>query len=136
MTQGSIWTVAYRAYAPNTWFWMLLLFASNIPVSASNLYKEKVIRETGVDIFYLNTRVGLCHFVIGIVLLPLVYVPLPRPYVSMTALEFPFNVWNGAKCFFGVNSLEHDRCSDFFALFIAMVFSSCLFNYALLLVSS
>jgi hypothetical protein len=135
-SQGKTWTTAYQAITKNTWFWMLLLFVANIPIAISNMLKEHMISTTNVDVFYMNARAGFCQLTSSIVMMPLIFIPFPQPYFTLNKFHFPFYITSGLKCFFGSNNISGDNCSDSFALFIAMLFCSCIFHYALLFVCS
>ncbi|KAG2394201.1 hypothetical protein C9374_003965 [Naegleria lovaniensis] len=118
---------------PNAWLWILLLFVSNIPAAASNVYKEKYLKEANLDVFYLNSWVALYQFIFGLMSVFTVFIPLPdSPYVDPANLyEY---MWSGIKCFFGFNSVLSDQCDFFWLVFMVFICFNMTYNILLLVV--
>ena len=74
---------------------------SIIPGVFSNVYKEKALGELDIDVTYLNGWVSLFQFMWTI---PLV---IPSAWASnLTVAEIPRNLYDGARCTMGVNSVS------------------------------
>ncbi|KAL9658109.1 hypothetical protein ABK040_013022 [Willaertia magna] len=118
---------------PNAWLWILLLFISNIPMAASNVYKEKYLKEANLDVFYLNSWVAIYQFIFGLMSVFTVYIVLPdSPHVEPKDM---YNyIWNGIKCFFGVNSELTDQCDWFWAVFMVFICFNMTYNILILVV--
>lgn len=120
-----------------TWLWILLLFAANIPMAASNVYKEKYLKEADLDVWYLNGWVALYQFIFGLMCFPITFVPIPGgDYI--TPRELPQYFLNGLKCFVGIDSIvtgpTPDQCSYFWLVFIVFIAFNMTYNILILVV--
>lgn len=65
-----------------------------------SVYKEKALGETDIDPVYLNGWVALFQFMFAI---PLLFPSAAGMKLPMDRL--PDNLWNGARCFVGINTI-------------------------------
>lgn len=103
-------------------------------MAASNVYKEKYLKVSNLDVWYMNAWVALWQFVFGLISFPIVFIPLPPPgtYVEPSSVVDYF--WNGMKCFVGFNSLRGDQCSYFYVVFCIFLCFNVTYNILLLVV--
>jgi len=81
--------------------WCGVLILSCVPMTLSSVYKEKALGEQEIDVIYLNGWVAVYQFLISIPL------AIPAAYASNIAIkDIPENVWDGARCYFGYNSID------------------------------
>eukprot|EP00981_Chlorochromonas_danica_P014257 scaffold7628_cov253-Ochromonas_danica.AAC.18 len=89
--------------------WSIVLILSTVPMALSSVYKEIALGETELDAIYLNGWVAVFQFAFSLVLaVPSSLAsdpPVPIP-------DLPANMWNGMKCYVGVNSLTCDDDDD------------------------
>lgn len=64
-----------------------------------SVYKEKALGEADIDPVYLNGWVALFQFIFAI---PLLFPSAAS--ISLPIEKLPENLWNGARCFVGINS--------------------------------
>ncbi|KAG2387459.1 hypothetical protein C9374_001791 [Naegleria lovaniensis] len=115
------------------WLWVLLLFSSNIPAAASNVYKEKCLKQEQLDVWLVNYWVSVWQVLFGILTSLFVFVPMPgTSYTDWFGI--PAYIWGGIKCSVGVNTIIDgavpDRCEGFPAVFWIDLFFN--FTYATL----
>jgi len=80
--------------------WSGVLITSCIPMTLSSVYKEKALGEVEIDVVYMNGWIAVYQFVISLAL------AVPSAYASsLTPKDLPSNIWNGAKCYVGINSI-------------------------------
>ena len=90
----------------NIVLWSIVMIVSCIPMTLSSVYKEKALGETDIDPVYLNGWVAFFQFIAAIPLL------FPSAAGSKLPIEdLPKNLWYGARCFVGINSLPTDNCA-------------------------
>lgn len=88
-----------------SWVWCIVLMLSCVPMSLSSVYKEKALGDADVDAIYMNGWVAVYQLIFSFVLI----------YPSAIAANVDVhdvwkNVWQGMKCYVGVNSNEGDQC--------------------------
>ncbi|KAL0486437.1 hypothetical protein AKO1_011993 [Acrasis kona] len=119
------------------WVWLLLLFLANIPMAASNVYKEKYLKEAKLDVWYMNAWVALYQLIFGFISFPIVYIPTPDRDGRRTFINF-YDTWtylgNSWKCFAGINSQDNDMCDYFYAIFIIFMAFNMTYNILMLIV--
>jgi hypothetical protein len=80
--------------------WIIVLIASCIPMTLSSVYKEKALGEVEIDVVYMNGWIAIYQFLVSMAL------AIPSAYASnLTTAQLPENMWNGAKCYIGYNSI-------------------------------
>lgn len=95
--------------------WIFVLVVSCVPMCLSSVYKEKALGEMEIDVVYLNGWVAVYQFLFAL--------PLCIPssaVINMAVSEIIPNMYGGALCWFGVNTIAHgnlsglpaDDCSD------------------------
>lgn len=78
---------------------------SCVPMTLSTVYKEKALGEVDVDVVYLNGYVAIYQMLITIVL------AVPSGYAaSVKPEDIPSSVYDGMKCFVGIDSTSDDDC--------------------------
>jgi hypothetical protein len=82
--------------------WIFVLVLSCIPMCLSSVYKEKALGEMEIDVVYLNGWVAVYQFLFA---LPLC-VPSSQ-VINMSISQIIPNMYGGALCWFGVNSIAH-----------------------------
>jgi phosphatidylglycerophosphate synthase len=84
----------------NVVLWSFIMIASAIPQCLSSVYKEKALGDADIDAVYLNGWVAVYQFVASFPLL------LPSaPSANIAIEDVPQNLWNGALCLAGVNTI-------------------------------
>ena len=81
-------------------FWIAVMVFSCIPMCLSSVYKEKALGETEIDVVYLNGWVAVYQFLFSL--------PLCIPssaVIGMGLTEIMPNLWGGAKCWVGINTV-------------------------------
>lgn len=121
-----------------TWLWILLLFIANIPMAASNVYKEKYLKQAQLDVWYLNGWVAFYQLLFGLLSFPVTFIPLPAPATYISPKDFPRYFLNGLKCFFGINSITTgdtpDKCNFMWLVFIIFIAFNMTYNILILVV--
>lgn len=121
-----------------TWIWIFLLFLANVPMAASNVYKEKYLKEAQLDVWYLNGWVAFYQFIFGLMCFPITFVPLPAPATYITPKQLPKYFADGVKCFFGFNSIltgdSPDQCGYFWLIFMVFIIFNMTYNILILVV--
>lgn len=80
--------------------WCAIMILSCIPMCLSSVFKEKALGEVELDAIYLNGWIAVFQFIAAIPLL------LPSAPASNVAIkDLPSNLWNGARCFVGINTI-------------------------------
>jgi drug/metabolite transporter (DMT)-like permease len=118
----------------NQWPWILILLLNAIPMAASNVYKERHLKKANLDIWYVQAWVMFWQWIFGLFIFPIVFLPLPKPYTSITIKELPGHLWNGMKCTVGINTLPGDQCDYFYLVLLVFLVFNLLFNYLMLYV--
>lgn len=98
--------------ASQTGIWSAVLILSCIPMCLSSVYKEKALGDTEIDAIYMNYWVAVYQFLVSFpLLIPMGYAS--QPVVPVTQL--PSNLWNGMRCYVGINSImdgsQPDDCT-------------------------
>jgi uncharacterized membrane protein len=84
--------------------WLFVLVVSCVPMCLSSVYKEKALGEVDIDIIYLNGWVAIFQFLIAIPLC------LPSAQIqNIPVSDIIPNMYNGFKCWMGVNSITVDN---------------------------
>ena len=89
--------------------WSILMVASSLPTALSTVYKEIALGETELDPMYLNGWIAVFQFGFAIILC------IPSSYTSeppVPVVDLPENIWNGLKCYVGINSLTCPTATD------------------------
>lgn len=84
----------------NVILWSVVMVLSCVPMCLSSVYKEKALGETEIDAVYLNGWVAFFQFLASF---PLLIPSAPASNVAFK--DLPQNLWNGAKCLVGINSV-------------------------------
>ena len=87
--------------------WTIIMIASTIPMTLSSVYKEIALGETELDPMYLNGWIAVFQFLFSFPLM------IPAALASSPPVaipDLPQNLWNGARCFMGYDSLH--SCDD------------------------
>lgn len=82
--------------------WCFIMVLACFPTALSGVYKEIALGETDLDPIYLNGWVSVFQFILSIPLaIPAGLVGNP----SVSPSDLPSNIWNGLKCYLGINSV-------------------------------
>ena len=91
----------------NAALWAFIMIFSCVPMCLSSVYKEKALGEVEIDPIYLNGWVAVFQFLCSIPLL------LPSAPASNVAIkDLPQNLWDGAKCYVGINTVTTGDHAD------------------------
>lgn len=98
--------LAGGASGSNLALWSCVMIASTIPMALSSVYKEMALGAQELDPIYLNGWIAVFQFLFSLILcVPSSLAsdpPVPIP-------NLPQNLWDGLKCYTGVNS---NTCTD------------------------
>ena len=86
--------------------WIFVLVLSCVPMCLSSVYKEKALGEMEIDVVFLNGWVAVYQFLFA---LPLC-IPSSQ-VINMAISEILPNMYGGALCWFGINSISHGNIS-------------------------
>jgi hypothetical protein len=92
------------------------------------------MKQVDLDIWYVQAWTMFFQWVFGLIMFPIVLIPLPAPYESLRIKEVPMNVWRGMKCTVGINSVPSDKCGYFWAVLLVFLCFNLAFNYLMLYV--
>ncbi|KAL0484739.1 hypothetical protein AKO1_011649, partial [Acrasis kona] len=120
-------SIAYAA-KPHMILWISILLLSHVPISISNLYKYKIMRETNVDLFYMNAMTSLFQLPISLLMFPIIFIPLPYP-ISNTH-SFPDYLSSSFQCLFDDGLLLSDPCEGTLTVYLIMLFNNCIYGFA------
>jgi len=89
-------------------FWYVLFFISTLPSAGGNVYKQKVLQGRDVDVCYATLWSGIFQVIWGLILLPVIWIPLPGQDVSG-----PADTWSAIgdtlSCIMGHVPHAHDE---------------------------
>ncbi|KAG5179711.1 hypothetical protein JKP88DRAFT_183161 [Tribonema minus] len=89
--------------------WSTVMILSCVPMALSSVYKEIALGESELDPIYLNGWVAIFQFAVSLPLaLPAAMAGDPR----VDPLHLPENIWDGLKCYVGVDSVEEGPYED------------------------
>jgi len=113
--------------------WSSVLITSCIPMTLSSVYKEKALGEVEIDVVYMNGWIAVYQVIISVAL------AVPSAYASsLTPKELPDNMWNGAKCYVGINSItggtHPDDCSMAPLYVTLYLFFNVLYNILIIMI--
>jgi drug/metabolite transporter (DMT)-like permease len=84
--------------------WIFVMVVSCVPMVLSSVFKEKALGEVDIDVVYLNGWVAVFQFLFS---LPLT---VPSSWaINMSTSEIMPNMYGGAKCYFGVNTVVNSK---------------------------
>mmetsp|Transcript_18860 Transcript_18860/g.66646 ORF Transcript_18860/g.66646 Transcript_18860/m.66646 type:complete len:493 (-) Transcript_18860:147-1625(-) len=84
----------------NVILWGAVMVLSCVPMCLSSVYKEKALGETEIDAVYLNGWVAFFQFLASF---PLLIPSAPASNVAFK--DLPQNLWDGARCLAGINTI-------------------------------
>lgn len=88
--------------------WSIIMVLSCVPMCLSSVYKEKALADTEIDAVYLNGWVAFFQFLASF---PLLFPSAPAANVPLSDLGS--NLWDGAKCYAGVNTVTNATMTPF-----------------------
>jgi drug/metabolite transporter (DMT)-like permease len=106
---------------------LVVLIASLVPGSYSNVYKESNLKSEAMDVYYLTTYVSWWQVLIGFAFCPLLSMP---GLGGLPLTEIPNNVRDGWRCFLGepLDGFSCDRSPSPILLCIAYVVINFVYN--------
>eukprot|EP01096_Ripella_sp_DP13-Kostka_P013751 TRINITY_DN601_c0_g1_i1.p1 TRINITY_DN601_c0_g1~~TRINITY_DN601_c0_g1_i1.p1 ORF type:complete len:525 (-),score=217.52 TRINITY_DN601_c0_g1_i1:76-1527(-) len=108
---------------------LIIYFMGSIPTAFSGVYKEIGFKGADLEVNYLNAWVAFWQFVIGMLFLPV------TTFQSFGGLPFdsiPGNLWDGARCFMGFNSLPTDDCEGAGVAVMSYLVANIFYNVVIL----
>uniref|UniRef100_A0A7S1CLN1 EamA domain-containing protein n=1 Tax=Bicosoecida sp. CB-2014 TaxID=1486930 RepID=A0A7S1CLN1_9STRA len=94
--------------------WVLLMLVAQTPAAASNIYKEIALKETDLDVWYMNAWVGVYQLLWGLLTFWTLYIPAfvsPHPPVD-PGDTFKF-MSEANDCFLGTDVRIYDNTTAF-----------------------
>ena len=109
--------------------WSLMLMGSCIPMCLSSVYKEKALGDVELDPIWFNLMVAVYQFIFSFPLLP----------PSAVSVELPMNqifsnLWDGMKCYVGINTLSSDSCGSAPAFVNLYILANVAYNILIILI--
>ena len=114
----------------NNYWWAVILYTSAIfPSVMSYILKEKQLINP-VNIWWMNTWVSIWQFLFGIILLPIMFIPVGKQGLNYIPPDDFVNYMNdGIKCqFVGIGTKKDDYCNYSLILMISYQIISTLIN--------
>ena len=107
---------------------------SIVPGVLSYIYKEKYLKgKDGLNVWWMNSWISLWQFVIGIITIPLLFIPIKYTYIAPETLGS--YIKNGLNCqFAGINYYSNDNCSLSFLWLIIYQFISAIANILMFII--
>jgi drug/metabolite transporter (DMT)-like permease len=118
----------------NPLLWIVLLIVSAIPGAASNIYKEIGLKDTQGDVWYMNAWIGVFQTLFGMLTVPTVAIPWPKPAQIITFSEFPQYFHDANTCWLGDDVRLGDSCSDLIWIFGVFILFNITYNQLMLLI--
>lgn len=89
---------------------IIVYLISIIPGVLSYIYKERFLKgKKNLNIWWMNSWISLWQFVVGLLTIPLLFIPIPYTYLPPNT--FGDYLKNGLNCQFGgVNHYNNDNC--------------------------
>jgi len=118
-------------------FWAILVIAAVVPAAASNLFKEKRLKQAPTNVWHFNAWVALFQLFWGMSMAWTVFVPMPSPATHIRLREFPRYMLDSSMCFLGLvdqNPNISDACTDTWAVFAVFIVFNVIFNVLMLYV--
>tara|TARA_B100001287_G_C22680630_1_gene530160 strand:+ start:2503 stop:3486 length:984 start_codon:yes stop_codon:yes gene_type:complete len=98
-------------------YWIIIYICNLFPAIASYCFKEKYLKQTNINLWWMNACISIWQILFGLITLPVIYAPLP----SGDSVEFQntfLYFYRAYKCqFMGLNSLPSDNCQGAFWIF-------------------
>eukprot|EP00127_Corallochytrium_limacisporum_P003974 Clim_evm23s156 gene=Clim_evmTU23s156 len=112
-----------------------MLLLSNIPATASNVYKELELKNVDTDIWLFNAWIAVFQLLVGFLTSPLIFIKAFAGGVVVTPSTFFTYMWNATKCFGGINPTPLDtHCSETPYVFACFVIFNFTYNIVILYV--
>lgn len=113
---------------------IVIYVSANLPLAFSGVYKEIAFKgEARLDVFYVNAWVATWQFALGMLFLPVTTLP---GFGGLTFAEVPQNLWGGAKCLVGIDSImtgeNPDNCSGAWMMVAGYLVANIFYNIVLL----
>jgi len=83
-------------------WWYIMYIAFTIPNAMSNVWKQHCMQSLDLEIMYATYWSGWWQILIGIVLFPVQWIPMPEPAPHVEFLETPTSFANAFLCFVGI----------------------------------
>eukprot|EP00128_Syssomonas_multiformis_P005614 Colp12_sorted_trinity150504_noHs@32929 len=117
------------------WYMLIILVISNLPSSASNVYKERALKDVDLDVWYFNAWIATFQIFIGILTVPLVFSELLSGGEPIAPAELGTYLQHASKCFFGTGSLPGDEaCNETPIVFVIFLVFNIAYNILMLMV--
>jgi len=115
--------------------WPIIFLASIFPNAFSNVYKEKNLKSVDLDVWYLNGWIAIYQGIFGLISIPAITIPFPKPAEVITFKEMGQYLVDSSKCFFqGINSRPNDDCPYVIYIFFIYLAFNIGFNVCMLII--
>jgi hypothetical protein len=92
--------------------WIPVYLGSLVCSAASNVYKEGGLKGLPSDVWFVNGWIGIWQVLLGVVVIPTVFIPWPGTNATIVPSDFGSYLYNANKCLFlGISSSPEDSCS-------------------------
>mmetsp|Transcript_26071 Transcript_26071/g.52008 ORF Transcript_26071/g.52008 Transcript_26071/m.52008 type:complete len:239 (-) Transcript_26071:11-727(-) len=119
----------------NEILWSIIMILSTLPMCLSSIYKQIALGEQELDPVFLNGWIAVFQFLISI---PLAFPGAAIGDPSVSPGDLPSNLWDGMKCYVGVDTVdtgEHpDDCHWSFAYVTIYLVFNISYNILILLI--
>lgn len=115
-------------------YWLALYIISLLPGVASYCYKEQHLKDTDLDIWWMNAWISVWQIMFGILTFPVILAPLPSGDNVHPSTMGEYLV-NATVCQFGsVNAQETDQCDNALLIFVLYQVVSTLCNILMFMI--
>jgi len=105
-------------------------------MTLSSVYKEKALGEVEIDVVYMNGWIAVYQLIMTLIL------AVPSAYASsLTVKQLPENIWGGAKCYAGYNTVTEangdiwvDNCGMSPIYVTLYIFFNVLYNILIIMI--
>lgn len=82
-------------------FWALLLLVVKLIDAGTIIYRERMLKKHNLKAWHTTVWVSLFQTILSLLLLPVILIPFPKPWVPISVHEFEPYVRNAFHCIFG-----------------------------------
>eukprot|EP01129_Flabellula_baltica_P002059 TRINITY_DN11919_c0_g1_i1.p1 TRINITY_DN11919_c0_g1~~TRINITY_DN11919_c0_g1_i1.p1 ORF type:complete len:385 (-),score=64.50 TRINITY_DN11919_c0_g1_i1:13-1125(-) len=111
-----------------------LLIISTVPQAASNVYKEYSLKETELDVWYLNAWVATFQLLLGALTFWMVFINVFSDNANIVPSTLGAYLFDATSCFMGFNTRPNDLCNEAPVVFMIYMVFNMTYNITLLYV--
>lgn len=82
--------------------WYLVFIAGTVPMGFANVYNQKYLQETDLDVVWSSYWGGWWQLLAGFLFFPINWMPLPAPATYQNPADTMTYLWNGCLCTIGI----------------------------------